>query len=147
MFTLQIPGWQIVVSRSGMKPLERDQALCDGERPFQDDDPYITLAADSAARPELRLGDPAPLIPHLAKQRDLCLPDDGDAPDLDRVLVTHRGPLSESAPSTRGKGRRALPPSRCEAENGLDVTTTAERSPRQTDDADRRPLASTRRRV
>ena len=80
MFTLQIPGWQIVVSRSGMKPLERDQALCDGERPFQDDDPYITLAADSAARPELRLGDPALLIPHLAEQRDLCLPDDGKDP-------------------------------------------------------------------
>src|SRR3989442_6719972 len=83
MFTLQIPGWQIVVSRSGMEPLEGDQALCDGEHPFQYDDPYFTLASDSSARSELRLGDPSLLISHLTEIRNTCHPDDGDDLALD----------------------------------------------------------------
>src|SRR5205809_3607458 len=87
-----------------MEPLEGDQALLDGERPLEHDGPYIALARDGAARLELGRGDPAVLIPHPAEQRPVCLPHHGHAPNLDRVLVLHGGPLSESAPSTRGKG-------------------------------------------
>src|SRR6185369_13807108 len=67
-------------SGSVMEPLEGDQAV------------------------ELGRGDPAVLIPHSAEQRPVCLPQHGHAPNLDRALVLNGGPLSESAPSTRGKG-------------------------------------------
>src|SRR5207249_11816116 len=87
-----------------MEPLEGDQALLDGEGPLEHDGPYIALARDGAARLELGRGDPAVLIPHPAEQRHVRLPHHGHAPNLDRVLVLHGGPLSESAPSTRGKG-------------------------------------------
>jgi len=33
-----------------MAPLEGDQAVLDGERPLEDDDPYIALARDRASR-------------------------------------------------------------------------------------------------
>src|ERR1044071_9299546 len=46
-----------------------------------------------------RAGDHAPVLPTRDKERR-----HGHAPNLDRVLVLHGGPLSESAPSTRGKG-------------------------------------------
>jgi len=71
------------------------------------------------------LGDYAPMLPtavltaHPAEQRRVRLPHHGHAPNLDRVLVTHGGALSESAPSTRGKRGNTLPSSRCGAENGL----------------------------
>src|SRR5437867_4263086 len=106
-------------SGSVMESLEGDQALLDGKRPLEDDGSYIALARDGAARLELGRGDPALLMSHPAEQRPVCLPHHGHAPDLDRVLVLHSGPLSESAPSTRGKRGSTLPSSRCGAENGL----------------------------
>jgi len=85
-----------------MEPLAGDQAVLDGDRPLEDDDPYVARARDGSAWLELGRGDPAVLTPHPAEQRPVCLPHHGHAPDLDRVLVPHGGLLSESAPSTRG---------------------------------------------
>src|SRR2546422_737836 len=101
-------GWRSSVptaSGSVMEPLEGNHALLDGERPLEDDDPYIALACDGGARLELGRGDPAVLIPHPAEQRYVCLPHHGHAPDLDRVLVLHwRSPFGVRAEHTWQRG-------------------------------------------
>jgi hypothetical protein len=67
-----------------------------------------------------------PVIPprDAAAQAQVGLPDDLDSRKLDRCPDSHGASLSESAPSTRGKGQSALPSSRCEAMNGLAAEPT-----------------------
>ena len=98
------PRYPAITSGSVMKPLVGDQAVLDGERPLEHDRSHVSLARDGAPRLELGRGDPEVLIPHSAEERQVRLPHHGHAPNLDRVLILHGGPLSESAPSTRGKG-------------------------------------------
>ena len=63
-------------------------------------------------------------VPDLAQQYEGCLPEQGNASDLDRLLLCRgAGPFGVRAEHT-WVGTGALPASRCEASNGLTSTST-----------------------
>ena len=63
-------------------------------------------------------------VPDLAEQYEGCLPEQGNASDLDRLLLCRgAGPFGVRAEHT-WVGTGALPASRCEASNGLTSTST-----------------------
>src|SRR3989454_4930920 len=76
---------------------------------------------------------PDALLPDPAEQGWGRRPDNPDLLKGYEVISVVRGHgtilLPESAPSTRGEGRSALPPSRCGAENGLAATGTPDQLP------------------